>query len=136
MLQSLSPGLVETEALPEEYLKKSPTLKPEGIAAGVQYVLGAPQHVQVCAVCSSGCTAIFPRSFRVTLWIRVSLEKLRVANMAMFYYHAHNSYPLVPNHSLVNPGYAFHPDLHLNLGAGLQAGPFQQIFQSKYLNYF
>jgi hypothetical protein len=51
MLQSLSPGLVETESVPEEYLKKSPALKPEDIAAGVLYVLGAPQHVQVRAVC-------------------------------------------------------------------------------------
>ena len=51
MLQSLSPGLVETEAVPEEYLKKSPALKPEDIAAGVLYVLGAPPHVQVRGVC-------------------------------------------------------------------------------------
>jgi NADP-dependent 3-hydroxy acid dehydrogenase YdfG len=51
MFQSLSPGLVETEAVPEEYLKKSPSLKPEDIAEGVLYVLGAPQHVQVCVVC-------------------------------------------------------------------------------------
>jgi hypothetical protein len=51
MLQSLSPGLVETEVVPEEYLKMSPSLKPEDIAAGVLYVLGAPPHVQVRAVC-------------------------------------------------------------------------------------
>jgi len=51
MLQSLSPGLVETEAVPEEYLKISPSLKPEDIAEGVLYVLGAPPHVQVLAVC-------------------------------------------------------------------------------------
>jgi NADP+-dependent farnesol dehydrogenase len=51
MLQSLSPGLVKTEAIPEKYLKKSPSLKPEDIAAGILYVLGAPPHVQVRAVC-------------------------------------------------------------------------------------
>jgi hypothetical protein len=51
MLQSISPGLVETEAVPEEYLKNSPYLNPEDIAASVVYVLGAPPHVQVRAVC-------------------------------------------------------------------------------------
>ena len=61
MLQSLSPGLVETEAVPEEYLKKSPALKPEDIAAGVLYVLGAPQHVQVRAVCDVRLYRDFPK---------------------------------------------------------------------------
>jgi hypothetical protein len=51
MLQSLSPGVVETEAVPEDYLKKCPLLKPEDIAAGVLYILGNPPHVQVRAVC-------------------------------------------------------------------------------------
>jgi len=51
MLQSLSPGIVETEMVPEEYLKMSPALKPEDIAAGVLYVLGAPPHIQVRALC-------------------------------------------------------------------------------------
>jgi hypothetical protein len=51
MLQSLSPGLVETETTPKEFLKKSPALKPEDIAPGVLYVLGTPPHVQVRAVC-------------------------------------------------------------------------------------
>jgi hypothetical protein len=51
MLQSLSPGLVETEMAPEEFLKNSPALKSEDIAPGVLYVLGAPPHVQVRAVC-------------------------------------------------------------------------------------
>jgi hypothetical protein len=50
MLQSLSPGLVETEMAPKEFLKMSPALKPEDIAAGVLYVLGAPSNVQVRAV--------------------------------------------------------------------------------------
>jgi NADP+-dependent farnesol dehydrogenase len=44
---SISPGLVETKMPPQEYLKKSPYLQPEDIAAGVLYVLGAPPHVQV-----------------------------------------------------------------------------------------
>ena len=35
---------------PEEFLKMSPALKPEDIAAGVLYVLGAPPHVQVRAL--------------------------------------------------------------------------------------
>ena len=51
MLQSLSPGLVETEMIPEDFLKMRPALKAEDIAAGVLYVLGAPPHVQVRAVC-------------------------------------------------------------------------------------
>jgi len=36
---------------PEEYLKLSPALNADDIAAGVLYVLGAPPHVQVRAVC-------------------------------------------------------------------------------------
>ena len=51
LLQSISPGLVETEMIDEETLKLSPSLKPEDIAAGVLYVLGAPLHVQVRAEC-------------------------------------------------------------------------------------
>jgi hypothetical protein len=35
--------------IPEEYLKMSPALKSEDIAAGVLYALGAPPHVQVRA---------------------------------------------------------------------------------------
>jgi NADP-dependent 3-hydroxy acid dehydrogenase YdfG len=50
MLQSLSPGLVETEMATEEFLKMSPALKSEDIAAGVIYVLGTPPHVQVRAL--------------------------------------------------------------------------------------
>jgi hypothetical protein len=41
--------MVETEMVPEEYLKMRPALKAEDIAAGVLYVLGAPPHVQVRA---------------------------------------------------------------------------------------
>jgi len=131
MLQSLSPGLVETEMAPEEFLKRSPLLNPEDIAAGVLYVLGAPPHVQVRAVCDVMFTAIFPRSFHITPWSRVSLEKLTFAKMVKFHCLSQNSPPPVPNHSHINPLYAFHPHLHLNLGAGLQAGTFQQVFQQK-----
>jgi hypothetical protein len=119
MLQSLSPGLVETEAVPEEYLKKSPALKPEDIAAGVLYVLGAPQHVQVRAVCDVRLYNDFPKVDSCNSMDQSFLEKLTVAKMAKFHYHAHNSPPLVPNHSQVNAIYAFHPHLHLNLGVGL-----------------
>jgi len=80
----------------------------------------APHHMFRFVVCvTSECKMIFPRSFRVTPWIRVSLEKLTVAKVAKFHYHAHNSLPIVPNHSQVNPSYAFHPHLHLSLGADL-----------------
>jgi len=51
MLQSVSPGLVETEMPPEDFFNMSPALKSEDIAAGVLYVLGAPPHVQVRPVC-------------------------------------------------------------------------------------
>jgi len=51
LLQSISPGLVETEMPSEELLKMCPALKPEDIAAGVLYVLGAPPHVQVRVEC-------------------------------------------------------------------------------------
>jgi hypothetical protein len=61
VLQSLSPGLVETEMAPEEFLKMSPTLKPEDIAAGVLYVLGAPPHVQVRVVCDVRLYRYFAR---------------------------------------------------------------------------
>ena len=61
LLQSLSPGLVETELVPEEYLKRSPYLKPEDIAAGVLYVLGAPPHVQVRGLCDVRFYSDFPR---------------------------------------------------------------------------
>jgi len=37
--------------IPEDFLKMRPALKAEDIAAGVLYVLGAPPHVQVRAVC-------------------------------------------------------------------------------------
>jgi hypothetical protein len=46
-LQSLSPGLVNTEMVPEIRLKENPYLNPEDIADAVLYVLGTPQHVQV-----------------------------------------------------------------------------------------
>jgi NADP-dependent 3-hydroxy acid dehydrogenase YdfG len=52
--------------VPEEYLKKRPSLKPEDIAAGVLYVLGAPPHVQVRAVCDVRFYSEFPESFQVT----------------------------------------------------------------------
>jgi len=61
MLQSLSPGLVETEMAPKEFLKKSPALKPEDIAPGILYVLGAPPHVQVRAVCDVRLYSDFPK---------------------------------------------------------------------------
>ena len=60
MLQSLSPGTVETEMVPEEYLKIRPALKAEDIAAGVLYVLGAPPHVQVCTLCDVRLYSDFP----------------------------------------------------------------------------
>ena len=46
---------------PEEFLKMSPALKPEDIAAGVLYVLGAPPRVQVRAVCDVKFYSDFPR---------------------------------------------------------------------------
>ena len=61
MLQSLSPGLVETEMPSEEFLKMSPALKPEDIAAGVLYVLGAPSHIQVRAMCDVSLYSDFPQ---------------------------------------------------------------------------
>ena len=61
LLQSISPGLVKTEMVPEEYLKISPYLQPEDIAAGVLYVLGAPPHVQVRAVCDVRFYSEIPR---------------------------------------------------------------------------
>jgi hypothetical protein len=46
--------------VPEEFLKMCPALKPEDIAAGVLYVLGAPPHVQVRAVCDVRVYRDFP----------------------------------------------------------------------------
>ena len=59
MLQSLSPGTVETEMVTEEYLKIRPSLKAEDIAASVLYVLGAPPHVQERAVCDDSLYSDF-----------------------------------------------------------------------------
>ena len=61
MLQSVSPGFVATEMVPEDFLKMSPALKSEDIAAGVLYVLGAPPHVQVRTVCDVRFHSDFPR---------------------------------------------------------------------------
>jgi len=66
LLQSISPGLVETEMAPEEYMRKCPYLQPEDIAAGVLYVLGAPPHVQVCVVCDVTFYSYFPRVISLT----------------------------------------------------------------------
>jgi NADP+-dependent farnesol dehydrogenase len=61
MLQSLSPGLVETDLVPDEFRKRSTLLNPEDIAAGVLYVLGAPPHVQVYAMCDVSLYRYFAR---------------------------------------------------------------------------
>ena len=53
--------MVATEIIPEEALKIRPHLKAEDIAAGVAYVLGAPPHVQVRAVCDVMLYSVFPR---------------------------------------------------------------------------
>ncbi|TMW48889.1 hypothetical protein DOY81_006036 [Sarcophaga bullata] len=45
-ITSVSPGLVDTEIVPESY-KKMVMLKAEDISAGVMYCLGTPPHVQV-----------------------------------------------------------------------------------------
>jgi hypothetical protein len=47
--------------VPEDLLKKSPTLKSEDVAAGVLYVLGAPPHVQVRAEYYVRLYSGFPR---------------------------------------------------------------------------
>jgi len=96
---------------PEEYLKICPYLEPEDIAAGLLYVLGAPPHVQVRVVCDVRFYSDFPRVVSLTPWSRFSLEKLTVAKMAEFHYHAHNSLAPIPYHSDINPVYAFHPNL-------------------------
>lgn len=49
-LQSISPGVVETEIFQPEHvelIKQMPHLKSEDIADAVVYVLGTPAHVQV-----------------------------------------------------------------------------------------
>jgi len=102
-LQSISPGLVETEMAPEEFMKKSPYLQPEDIAAGVLYVLGARPHVQVCVVCDVMFYSYFPRVIPLTPWKRFSLEKLTVSKMVLFPYHAHNNSPSIQNHSEIKP---------------------------------
>jgi len=110
LLQNISPGLVETEMAPEEFLRKCPYLQPEDIAAGVLYVLGAPPHVQVCVVCDVIFYSYFPRVNSLTPWSRFSLEKLTVSKMVLFPYHAHISSPPVPNHSEIKLVYAFSPN--------------------------
>ncbi|XP_075156974.1 farnesol dehydrogenase-like [Haematobia irritans] len=43
---SISPGLVDTEIVPES-MRKLPMLKPEDISAGLLYALATPSHVQI-----------------------------------------------------------------------------------------
>lgn len=45
-LQSISPGVTETEILPGGY-NSLPMLQPEDVSAGIMYALGTPPHVQV-----------------------------------------------------------------------------------------
>ncbi|XP_061387615.1 farnesol dehydrogenase-like [Musca vetustissima] len=45
-ITSVSPGLVDTEIVPESY-QGLPMLKPEDISAGVMYAIATPPHVQV-----------------------------------------------------------------------------------------
>lgn len=50
--QSISPGLVKTEMVPEEWSRMDiPMLNPGDVSAAVIYVLGTPPHVQVCIKC-------------------------------------------------------------------------------------
>jgi NADP+-dependent farnesol dehydrogenase len=46
-LQSVSPGLVNTDMAQKEYLAIIPSLNPQDVAEAVLYVLGTPPHVQV-----------------------------------------------------------------------------------------
>lgn len=45
-LQSICPGVTETDILPEGY-NTLPMLQPEDISAGIMYALATPPHVQV-----------------------------------------------------------------------------------------
>lgn len=46
ILQSISPGLVDTELVPLDY-KGLPMLQAEDVANAIMYVLSTPPHVQV-----------------------------------------------------------------------------------------
>lgn len=58
-IQSVSPGWVNTEIVPE-YMKKSNMkfLESDDLAEAVLYVLGTPQRVQVKLLCLSGIVGI------------------------------------------------------------------------------
>lgn len=45
-MQSISPGVTDTEILPGGY-NDLPMLRTEDISAGIMYALGTPPHVQV-----------------------------------------------------------------------------------------
>jgi len=109
--------LVETEMPSEEFLKMSPALKPEDIAAGVLYVLGAPPHVQVRAFCDVKLYSDFHNVVLCNAMEQTFAQKLTVAKMTKLHYYDHNSPPPVFNPS------------QISLGAVLQAGTFQHIFQ-------
>ena len=48
MLQSISPGAVDTEIVPEQFAAMGlPMLKSEDISSAVLYCVGTPPHVQV-----------------------------------------------------------------------------------------
>jgi len=122
--------------VPEGYLKMCPYLEPEDIAAGLLYVLGAPPHVQVRVVCDVRFYSDFPRVVSLTPWSRFSLEKLTVAKMAEFHYHAHNSLAPVPYHSEINPVYVFHPNMSLPLSQNTIPCPLKYtIFYKIYIKF-
>jgi len=101
----------------EEFLKMSPALKPEDIAAGVLYVLGAPSHVQVRAVCDVRLYSDFHNVVSCYAMEQTFAQKLTVAKMTKLHYHAHKRPPPVFSHR------------QMNLGAVLQAGTFLPTFQ-------
>lgn len=49
-IKTISPGLVDTDMVPDVTRRVSPMLTPEEVSAAVLYVLGTPSHIQISEV--------------------------------------------------------------------------------------
>jgi hypothetical protein len=85
---------------------------------------------------TSGSTAIYPRSCRVTPWSKFSIHKLTVAKMDKFHYRTHNSSPPIPNLRQINPVYISHPVIFKCTRGSSKRSPSSKFFNQNLVNIF